>query len=766
MRTLVIIAVLSFSHSLLGQKWERLTQGFNHHMELGQYAEALEEAIKAADYAEKKLDSTEYRTMLSQYYVALAYHKLGDMESAKWFASTAFRLLKPYYTIDPTSANICELYGRIEAGLGYHETAETLLTTARDIKKQLYGVTSYEYIQSLYYMADLEMAREDWGKMAIVADEALAIHEEHYSRNQDYARYANFLGLIYMNNGYNKDAAGWFHKALSAYMEPGQEDSYSFAHASNNLAMIYYYESDFENAALYFERADSVYQLLLQDYSENYMMLLNNLASLYYSWGKEDEARVAYQHLEKYMEMYPDRQDLNYIQGVENTADYYAEVGELPTSEKYYKKAISLRRSVTPVDNEELAGCILLLASLYAEESRPELAVKAAVEAYSILQKESVLGDPNLIWTLSFLGQNLYDAEQYNSSLYYYQLAEKHIEHAEGPVPSEASSVYNNLGALYYEQNRLKEAVISMEKAHELDPDDPVVLINMGRAYFDLENMPMARAMFQKAKMIYGNEYGKDHPDYAEALVKGIVMKAMSGDYSGEMLEEIREVERICLNHNVDTISRLFIDCIRSYRMYYYGIKEYRKALSYGERVLRLVEKGFGRQSEFFAESLLEQAGAYVWLGETENLSQVYKEAFDVASSLDGDRRESLQYVIEWSRLNNYYHLEEYDLARKSMEWAIEREKEQFLEVQNILSVQERAAFSSRLVNLAEYNNFLMLFPEDHSIQSNALNYRLFLMSILMDSERRQQNEMAKSGDSILLEMNEEYLTSVKLNIL
>ena len=571
MKIIIITLILAFSIPLSGQKWERLTIQFNEHYEHYQYAKALADALKALEYSEKKLDSTDIRFMLSYYNVALAYHGLEELGEAKINIWTAYNLMVVNLSYDANLAEVCELYGRIETELGFHETAASLLSYARDIKLQVYGKESYDYMRSLYFMADLEMARARWEKMVSVLEEALDIHERFFRKNQDFARYANYLGLIYMNNGHNQEAALNFERALSAYSDPGVVKNFTFGHASNNLALAYYYESDFENASIHFERADSIYQLLLEGYSENYMMLLNNLASLYYSWDKTDLAREAYHQLEEYLELYPDPHDLNYVQAIENTAGYYAEAGELETSEKYYKKAIALRRSDTAVDNDELAGCIFLLASLYAEESRPDLAAEVAIEAYNILVKERAPGDPDLVWALSFLGQSYYDSDQNNRSLYYYQLAKEQIELAEGQPSPEAPSVYNNLGMLYYKQNRLSEAVPCMEKAHQLDPEDPVTMINLGLFYFEMENLPVARDMFNEAKEIYGREYGMDHPDYANALIHGITSKAMFGDYSDEMLEEIREVERICLNSKVDSTGRLFIDCIRSYRTYYYG---------------------------------------------------------------------------------------------------------------------------------------------------------------------------------------------------
>ncbi len=203
------------------------------------------------------------------------------------------------------------------------------------------------------------------------------------------------------------------------------------------------------------------------------MMLLNNIASLYLSWGKADLARVAYEQLEDYLDKNPDGQDLNYIQGVENTAYYYASTGKFAVSEKYYRKAIDIRRLCSPIDSLGLARIMQSLASVYTEESRPDLAAEVAVESFNILRKELPDGSPELVRLLSFLGESFFDSNQAEKAIYYYQLATKQIELAEGEQFSEKLTVYNNLGVLYQQQGRFQEATLYLEKARQLESEKP-----------------------------------------------------------------------------------------------------------------------------------------------------------------------------------------------------------------------------------------------------------------------------------------------------
>lgn len=381
--------------------------------------EGLQDALKALRYTRKRLDSTDTRFARSNYNVALAYHGMSALDSARVHIRQAYDLMVPNLSYDPDFAEVCELYGRIETELGYHLSADRLLSSARDIKFQLYGRESYDYMRSLYYSAELEMARERWDRMVNIVEEALEIHENHFTKNRDYARFANFLGLIYMNNQLYDQSARNFYRALSVYDETDQEKDFTYGHVNNNLGLIYYYRSDFENAALHFEQAESIYQVLMEGYSENYMMLLNNLASLYFSWKKPELTQKAYLKLKKYLDSYPDKRDINYIQAVENMANYHAEVGEFQTSVEYYRWTIEIRQSMQPVDSLGLARIMVSLATVYFDGSRPDLAAETAVSSYLILKELLPADDPELDTLLRYIGEACYLDQQYEKALYY-----------------------------------------------------------------------------------------------------------------------------------------------------------------------------------------------------------------------------------------------------------------------------------------------------------------------------------------------------------
>ena len=70
-----------------------------------------------------------------------------------------------------------------------------------------------------------------------------------------------------------------------------------------------------------------------------------------------------------------------------------------------------------------------------------------------------------------------------------------------GDVVSEKPSAvtYNNMGALYFGAGRIAEALPVLEKAAELDPDDPNIMLNLGRAYLHSGRVVTAEGLLKRA---------------------------------------------------------------------------------------------------------------------------------------------------------------------------------------------------------------------------------------------------------------------------
>ena len=331
---------------------------FEKHFDRSDFAAALDDAIGILEYSRENYDSIDGRSALSNFYVARAYEAMGDPEIAKPYIKKSHALLVPNMAYDEFTVEVALLYGRIETELGFHKSAGYHLSNALEISLDLFGPESLSYLQTLYAMAELEMAMARWDQMISILTDALQIHERNFPLDHAYALYANYMGLLFMNSELMQEAILYLNKALAAYQgralnkdralkkDHALKKDLTCANANNNLGLILYYQSDFEDAALHFDEAASIYRKLTKGYSENYMMLLSNRASLYEGWGKVSLRESSYSELGEYLDLHAGRSDLPYIQGLENMAAFQASAGNFMEAESFYLRAIEARKGM------------------------------------------------------------------------------------------------------------------------------------------------------------------------------------------------------------------------------------------------------------------------------------------------------------------------------------------------------------------------------------------------------------------------------------
>jgi len=94
------------------------------------------------------------------------------------------------------------------------------------------------------------------------------------------------------------------------------------------------------------------------------------------------------------------------------------------------------------------------------------------------------------------------------------------------------AALHNNLGAIAFEENRPREAVERLARAHALDPKDPAIALNLGRAYLLDNRVPDAVRTLEEATML-------EEPSFFAHL-----NLARAYQRAGEPVRARRELER------------------------------------------------------------------------------------------------------------------------------------------------------------------------------------------------------------------------------
>ncbi len=195
----------------------------------------------------------------------------------------------------------------------------------------------------------------------------------------------------------------------------------------------------------------------------------------------------------------------------------------------------SLENVVAGWTPERLAGaprqtkvdvCLALSGLMYGyERINPDRAMYAARRTYALGVELSSLYQPYL--AAKFIGQLHYDREQYDSTIYYYRIALGYLDRmAAGEVGPEtpegypqeriddaASSLYGNIGNLYYEIDSLDQAMAYYARAGAIfdkygwKTSNAILWHNMGDIWAEGGNDAKAVACYETA-IRYGREAG------------------------------------------------------------------------------------------------------------------------------------------------------------------------------------------------------------------------------------------------------------------
>lgn len=755
MRHLIAILCLCSLQGLGAQECQKHLDDFQRHFREGEYLKAGNAAAREVNCARASYDSTDLRHILSYYHLGQAYAAMGMPAEARDYLGVAYHLLLPFYQVHSHElALVCQLYGRSEAQLGNAESARSFLQYAGEVFLALYGPVSYPLVENGYFTAELEGTLGNRDGQVRLLEEALAMHEESFPLNEDFALQANKLGLIYQKRGEYPAAGAWFSRGMKAYEQAGIEASLTQGHLFYNLGMCLYHTGQLDKALRAFHQADSSYQLVLVDYSSTYVMLLTDMAFVKEELHGPDSAGNAIVRLDAYLEAHPGKGDDNYLLGLETAAAFYAANQAVARAEILRKRKITLLEAAQPPAPRALAASMLELSALYKEHERYELGGQWARQAFHVLAPVCDSGDADLIAVILALGANLQLDGQPNAALYHYELARDHLASSGNSDRAQWGHLHNNMGALLTDQGAVDEALIELEEALKWNPEDPTVLYNLGKLY-DMMNRPtLANARFQESLALYALRYGEDHPEYANALINSVIVRYSSRIPGEEELEQIRQAEAILLQAGIDTTGSLFGSCLDAYALWYFGNRSYAQAMHYMERKHQMVAQRDGKRSKAYAESLLTQCGILTHMGNRKVLDDYYGQVEKILSRLGGDAYRDLRYTLEDSRAANYYYLEDYEGARSSMEQLVAMDKQAFLDNHGKLSLQEMSQYSARLTSLIDYNDYLLHFPEDPDVASAAMDNLLFLRSILLDAELNRKALLRSHGD---VDLQEEY---------
>ena len=281
------------------------------------------------------------------------------------------------------------------------------------------------------------------------------------------AQIDSHLPLVYVTLARTHAVQGKYDLALQEYQQALQLDSHS-ADALEGLAGTYERMGRIAEAQSTFNKAAA----LRPDFWGGY----NTLGLFYTRRGKYADAIGQFQHV---IELTPDNASAYF-----NLAAVYLDMGdakEFSAAEQALKKSIELSPSYPAYAN---------LGLLYYNERRYADSAAATEKALTFNDKDYRVWS-NLLAAYQWLKEDDKAAAAREREL-------ELVEQAVKDQPRDATA-QSELAGLYAAQKMRDEALVRIQTALALSPDDPRVLVNVGDAYEKLGDRPNALRYVEKA---------------------------------------------------------------------------------------------------------------------------------------------------------------------------------------------------------------------------------------------------------------------------
>jgi tetratricopeptide (TPR) repeat protein len=295
----------------------------------------------------------------------------------------------------------------------------------------------------------------------------------------DTAELLKGIGRVYGRLEDRNKALNYYGKSLNIYTKLlGEETVYS-AELYNNIAIQKsWHKNDFKKALNYYKKAHVIYLKIFGAYSYQTATCLNNIGLLYDNFCEDEKALGFYKKsLKVRLKIFGENS--------RSVANSYYNMGSISLKKEDYDSALENNQNVL---------------NIFIKISGPESAdVADSFNNIAYLWKIKADYDKAL--------------EYYNKSL----LVHKKF----GNENQSLVILYNNIGEVYQAKKNYKKALLYYNKSlsinHKINGDDSpeqaVSYYRMGIIFQDDLYLDRAKENFEKARIIFLNVLGEDHPN-------------------------------------------------------------------------------------------------------------------------------------------------------------------------------------------------------------------------------------------------------------
>ena len=330
---------------------------------------------------------------------------------------------------------------------------QSWLAQERNIEAYKIDALTQEQIEELEETAEELYAEGDYASAIHYAKIVLKWEKKYLGpKHPDTLTSLNYLGILYVKNGFHKEAEPLLIHALDiSEKELGPEDP-NTALSLTNLGYLYDDQGLYAKAEPFYQRALSIYEKTSGSEHSDTATLLNNIALLYLHQGLYKKAEPIFIRVLAINEKLWGPYDSVTALSLNNLGGLYNEQELYDKAEPLYQRAVAIREKELGSEHPDTAISLLNLASLYNDKGSYEKAERLGKRALAINDKVLGVEHPDTALVLNTLAQSYENQGLYTKAEPLYQRALAILEKNFGDEHPFTYTALINLAIFYSEQ--------------------------------------------------------------------------------------------------------------------------------------------------------------------------------------------------------------------------------------------------------------------------------------------------------------------------
>ena len=440
------------------------------HSHLGVIYSELNQQSKAIDHHEQAINVLLRHLPGSKHLLNQAYNSMGKtcydigkFENALLYYHKALDMEQSLAKSDNNL--IAVLYNNI--GLVYYgqkRYLEALEVYNKALPILLIEIPSNHPEMAILYnnVAQTQLMLNEGQKAADYYYRAMEIQEKSLPHEHPhFAAIFNNLGTAFHKQGRLEEALNWFNKSQHIHSKVLPPNHPDIAIYHTNIGEIYLAQRQYTKAIECHEKALEIRLNSLPPSHSDIIVSYYNLGSAYYTEGNFEKALPMF---EKSIEIH--KKSLPHINPImakvyNNLGMVHYQLGDHATSIKYFSTVLEIQHESLMIDHVDIAVTYNNLAMVANKQGKFQEALKMLKSSLNNLLKLEPLDQPLFLSVCISISQVNSELGNYDEAIEYQKKALPMFS----PNSEELGVAFQNLGNLYYKQNKLGEAANMFERS-------------------------------------------------------------------------------------------------------------------------------------------------------------------------------------------------------------------------------------------------------------------------------------------------------------